>query len=339
VKLSPYDLDVHLSLYRASQRKAVDFLLAHVNDDGSIGEAASGAFYYRVPWAFAVAGESAAAMRVLTWMRKHMLTPQGELAPHVLPHNWHRSANTYAETCLAYGAHLLRRYDVAQSAILFALRSQSPVTGGVYMDRERRDAQGPQMLYPTALLTGHLAAARAAGEWLKRLWQAQPELPQRLYTIWNEADGLATSAPEGSDRRSYINESQEVYEYHYNGGIAAACLAYLHMMTGEQQWLDLARGYQQFSMQSTPRQFETRQVCKSSWGSSLLWLITGEQKYLDWTLRMGDWFAAQQTEDGHWFNTPYLAPHPTLNDNIQITAEFIVHLDHIIGALGAALAR
>ena len=111
------------------------------------------------------------------------------------------------------------------------------------------------------------------------------------------------------------------------------------MMTGEQHWLPLARAYQQFCMQSTPRQFETKQVCKSSWRSSLLWVITGEAQYRDWTLRMGDWFVAEQTEDGHWFNTPYHLPNPTLNANIQITTEFVVHLDHIVSAIGAGSAR
>jgi len=335
------DMRRRLVRYRTAQRKAVDFLLAHVNDDGSIGEPAAAAFYYRVPWTLAVVGESAAAMRSLTWMQQHMLTAEGEVAPAVVPPNWHRSANTYPEACVAFGAHLLRRYDLARRVMRFALRAQSPTTGGVYLSRTRQDDATPQMLYPTAqlgmaaLLTGHEAAARAAGAWLVRLWQAQPELPGRLYTMWTDAGRLVTQPPAGADRRSYVQESQQATEYHYNGGIAAACLSYLYMATGEQQWLETARAYQQFSMRSTPRQFETKQVCKSSWGSALLWLITGEQQYCDWTLRMGDWFVAEQAEDGHWSNTPYLAPNPTLNDNLQITAEFVVHLDHIMGALSA----
>lgn len=341
----PNHLSDTLARYRTAQRKAIAWLLAQVNNDGSIGDAQRDTCYYRVPWAFCVAGEADAAMRMLTWIRRHMLTVDGELAGSISAgRDWYRSVNTYTETCLAYGAMLLRQYDVAQSAMTFALRSQSLASGGVYMDRQRMDEHGPQLLFLTAqlgmsaLLTGHHARARAAGEWLVRLWHAQPELPARLYTVWTDANGLASTVPDGDDRRNYIQESQQTYEYHFNGGIAAACLAYLYLATGEQDWLDTARAYQQFSMQSTPRQFDTKQVCKSSWGSSLLWLITGEQQYLDWTVRMGDWFVAEQVDDGHWFNTPHNVPNPTVNDNIQITAEFVVHLDHIIGAVGCALA-
>src|SRR5205823_3024859 len=163
------------------------------------------------------------------------------------------------------GAQLLRRYDVARRAMRFALRFQDPVTGGVYQDRERAAPNDPQILYLTcqlgmsALLTGYQAEAEAAGHFLKRLWAAQPELPDRLYTIYTRAGGLATAAPPGAARRHYVNESQDV--------------------------------------------------------------------------RQGDWFVAEQFSDGHWENSRYLDPNPPLHRNIAITAEFVVHMDTIVGTL------
>jgi hypothetical protein len=53
-------------------------------------------------------------------------------------------------------------------------------------------------------------------------------------------------------------------------------------------------------MSATDRQFEFPQVCKSSWRSSLLYQITGEESYLDWTFRMGDWYLNPQQPDGYW---------------------------------------
>jgi hypothetical protein len=187
----------------------------------------------------------------------------------------------------------------------------------------------------SALVTGHRAAAEAAGRWLGRLWDAQPALSDRLYTIATRAGGLATEVPDGADRRHYINESQEVRQMHYNGGIAAAFLARLHLATGDRQWLELARNYQAFSMNSTERQFEVMQVCKSGWGGALLYLITGEPLYRDWTIKMGDWFVANQHADGHWENSRYIVPDAPLQSNLATTAEFINHLDCIAGALAA----
>ena len=53
----------------------------------------------------------------------------------------------------------------------------------------------------------------------------------------------------------------------------------------------------------------------------------------NWLVRMGDWFVAIREADGSWTNTPYLDPNPTTGSRITVTAEFIVHLDSIIGAL------
>ena len=57
----------------------------------------------------------------------------------------------------------------------------------------------------------------------------------------------------------------------------------------------------------------------------------GEQQYLDWTLRLGDWYVATQEAAGFW--------HPlsekTQADIIEVTLEFVMHLDTLIGALAS----
>ena len=93
----------------------------------------------------------------------------------------------------------------------------------------------------------------------------------------------------------------------------------------------LARRYQAFSTAATDAQFKYPAVCKSSWGSSLLWQVTGDPVYREWTLRMGDWYVDTQEPDGRW--------HPLVErteaDVIEVTLEFVMHLDTLIGALAA----
>lgn len=334
-----------IETYLASRQAGVEFILRHANPDGSIGPVEKGLFYNRMPWVLAVSGESVPAMRLVEWIRRHMLTAEGELAGEHSPNNGaNETSNTYAETCLAYGAHLLRQFDVAQRAIGFAMRYQDPETGGIYMDRRRTGPDGPQLLFPTAqfgmsaLVTGQVEAALKVGGWLKRLWDEQPELPERLYTVYTRS-GLALTVPAGADRRHYVNESQDVQQMHYNGGIAATFLARLYLATGDEQWLSLARDYQAFSMNSTERQFETAQVCKSGWGAALLYGITGERVYQDWAIKLGDWFVGNQYDDGHWENSHYIDPDPPLHSKLTITAEFINHMDCIAGSLALATVR
>ena len=333
-------LDQRVALYETVRRRAVDYLLGHLHPGGAIGPVGDGLFYYRVPWALAVSGETGAAMRVTEWIRRHMLTPEGEIRGDASPDGGVRNlANTYPEAIVAYGAQLLRRYDVSQPAMRFALRGQDAVTGGVHLDRARTGPDGPQLLFLTcqlgmsALLTGYPDAAERAGHFLRRLWDDQPELPDRLYTLYTRGGGIVRETPANLTLGHVVNDRRDVRQYHYNGGIAAAFLGRLFLHTRDEQWLELARAYQQFSMESTERQFETKQVCKSAWGSAVLYLATGDALYRDWLVRMGDWFAAEQEPAGNWSNTPYLEPNPTVGGQIAITAEFIVHLDSIIGAL------
>jgi hypothetical protein len=84
-------------------------------------------------------------------------------------------------------------------------------------------------------------------------------------------------------------------------------------------------------MAATSAQFKYATVCKSGWGSSLLYQITGEQRYGDWTRRMGDWFVSRQRSDGTWG----LDETSTGGTLVWVTLEFVMHLDTIISALAS----
>jgi hypothetical protein len=83
------------------------------------------------------------------------------------------------------------------------------------------------------------------------------------------------------------------------------------------------------SLDATEGQFAYAQVCKSSWGSSLLYQITGETDYLNWSCRMGDWYIETQRPEGCWHWEGYR----TLGSRIELTLEFVMHLDTLISGL------
>jgi hypothetical protein len=324
-----------------ARRRGLDFLLGHANDDGSVGPADESVFYYRIPWILALGGETAAGTRLIDWIRRHALRSDGRLVgPHPAGLDRYATAHGYPETCLAYGAHLLRQYDVAERVMAYAERYQDPVTGGASMTESLPGPETHQMLFltcqlgMTALLMGRREQALAAGRFVERMWREQPELPDRLYTVATRA-GLVTSPPLGADPCHYVNETAEERQYHYNGGIAAALLAQLWLATGDDRWLELARGYQRFSMGTTEAQFETAQVCKSGWGAALLASITSDPELVAWAVRMARWFVDRQQPDGHWDNTPYLDPEPGVASRLEITAEFTGHVDVLLASLSA----
>ncbi len=189
---------------------------------------------------------------------------------------------------------------------------QDPETGGFYATRADRSEDAEQELFPTAqagmsfALTGRVEAAIRAGEWFQRLWDLQPEPERRLYAVYSRSQGLVQNYPEDQEA-FYVTKKDEPWQHHFNGGIAAAFLSQLHMATGDTQWLDLAREYQRFSMTSDECQFDSKQLCKSGWGSGLLYVATREEQFREWTMRLGD--TSWKTATGRTPSSGHPNPH------------------------------
>ena len=332
------DLEQKLAVYHQAARRGTDWLLNLLAADGTIGPVEKRLYYYRVPWALSLMGEISAASRVLDWISKHMFTTEGAFAGVSPQGIFGERYGSYPLACLIVGASKLQRFDIVYRGTEQLLTWQDPTTGGFFNTRADMSPSGEQELFPvcqggmTLLLAGHVEAARQAGQWVGRLWELQPDTQHRLYHVFTPAGGLVTSPP-SEPAATYITHKDDPWQHHYNGGIAAAFLTELHMATGEHQWLELARAYQEFSITTDACQFQSMQVCKSGWGSGRLLVATGEPRYRDWTVRMGDWFVSHQFDGGYWENTKYWVPHPDMADRIELTAEFVMHVAHIISYL------
>ena len=328
-------MQAKLESYRQACRKGTDFLLRAVNRDGSIGPVQENLYYYRVPWAFALMGEITAASRVTDWIRTNMFSAQGAFEGTTPQGVFQDRYGSYPLACLLVGATMLQRFDIIYPGTGNLLTWQDAESGGFYNNRRDVRASSEQELFPAAqggmslLLVGQLDAALRAGAFLARLWELQPDVQHQLYHVYSPKKGLVTDyAPE--DEALYLTKKDEPWQHHYNGGIAAALLTKLYMASGDTKWLELARQYQDFSMTTHECQFQSMQTCKSGWGAGLLYVVTREARYRDWTARLGDWFVEHQRADGCWENTKFWTPNPTVADRIHITAEFVMHLAHII---------
>ncbi len=324
-----------LAEYRAARRKGVEWLLRQLNADGSIGDPKEGYHFYRAPWTFSVTGETDAAVAVCGWIRRNMLTPDGKIEG---PYRVFDDAYAYRNSALIVGAQLAGQYDLSHGLMPDLLSWQDPRSGAFPDDRTPDGGKSDNMDIPYAcgpgfafLATGHLDAARKVAGFLQRIYDAQTELPDRFYYAWSRSKQAPIREYPEEQRRWYIVENQVARPQRWTiGGISAGFLCRLYLADPKPEYLALARKYQAFSMAATPRQFEFGAVCKSSWGSSLLYEVTGDERYLRWTYRMGDWYVSTQKPEGHWeFDRSGRGP------LIELTLEFVMHLDTLIGGLAS----
>lgn len=325
-----------LKLYRDMRDKGTQWLLKQMNSDGSIGDAREGFYFYRAPWTFAATGETESASAICGWVRKNMLTPQGAIdGPYCTSGN----AYAYMTSAFVVGAQLASQYDLSYGIMSTLLSYQDPRSGGFANDRNDDGSQSDDMDIPFAcgpgfacLATGHLNEARKVYHYLKDIYEAQKELPARFFYTLSRVTQMPIKQYDADKWTSYVVENQDPRRQRWTiGGIAAGFLCRLSMVEPKPEYIELARKYQAFSMVATGRQFDWSHVCKSSWGSSLLYQITGEDQYLQWTLKMGDWYVERQNNEGYWHWDYYT----TLGSHIELALEFVMHIDILIGGLAA----
>lgn len=332
-----------IAAIRTARRRGTDYLLAQLRPDGCVGDPERGFEYYRAPWTFALVGETEAAEAVCGFIRRNLLTPDGRIDG---PLRKIRTDWSYRDATLIVGAQRVGAYDLSVGLFPELLRWQDPVSGAFANDREADGSMSDVMDIPyacgagfAALAVGRIDVALRVAGFLRTIRAAQAPsedpatgIPRTFHCFWSRTRQrpMLPGDPGYGPHMTVENGADRMQRWTI-GGIAAGFLARLVLATGDRAWLALARDYQAFSLAATPAQLRYPSACKSSWGSSLLYTLTGEPVYRDWTLRMGDWYVAHQDAEGAW--RPWVETHP--NDRVWITLEFVMHLDTLLGALAS----
>lgn len=330
-----------LASFLAARRRGLDWLLARQNPDGSLGDPAQGYKYYRAPWTFAATGETVAGHAIAGWIRRNLLVPASGDAPARIdgPLRIWKDGWSYRDSALIIGAQMLHQYDLGVGLLPALLADLDPASGSTANDHLDGGTLSDDGDIPyscgvgfAALACGDIASAGRVAGFLRRIHDAQTELPDSFYCFWSRARQAPIRRGDPDFQlRMVVDNAVDRPQRWTIGGIAAGFLCRLYLADPSPDHLELARRYMAFSMAATDAQFKYPAVCKSSWGSSLLYQVTGEQQYLDWTLRLGDWYVATQERSGFW--------HPlqeeTEADRIEVTLEFVMHLDTLIGALAS----
>ncbi len=334
--VSSGELRLAIGRFRTAKRLGAEWLLDRVGPDGQVAPLREGFHFYRLPWTFTVAGHSEAAAAVCGWIREHMLTPAGDFDRG---HRLLLDAYAYRNATLVYGAHMARQFDLSSRGLEFILAMQDEQSGGFPNDRGPDGTLSDVMDLPytcgcglACIALGRLEAAQRVCQFLERVWNDQAQTPERLYYSFSRRRQAVITTFDDRQAFWHVVESQRAKRQRWTvGGLAAAFLCRLYMVDPDPAYVSLARRFQAFSMRSTPRQFDYPQVCKSGWGAALLYQVTGESEYAEWAIKLGDWFADTQAGDGSWV----FDDDATEGQTLELTAEFVAHVDSIIGCLAS----
>ncbi len=318
--------------FRAARDRGCAFLLGQLRDDGGFGDAVKGlSEYYKVPAALAACGETFAANRLCSWIRENGTLPGGDFGPR--PRSIRGYGYTYYNSWVIKGAHRLGHFDLSQRGMDFLMGFRDSRTGGFLSSPKEQDPARQQDLWVvagcgwSALYTGRIEVARGVGRWMKTLMEDQPNYPDQLYGVYSTEKGLHVEHDDAEAFRYVLNRDAERDEPFYNPGIAGGFLAQLHQATGEEEWLELARDYLLLAESASEYLYSLVRAGKLGWAASLMYTLTGEAKYREMAVRVGDSLIASQSPEGWWGNVGETAA------NNDITAEMVFWLDQVYQAV------
>ena len=322
-----------MSKFRESRDRGCAYLLSQAGADGFVGDPAQGvADYYKPLWALQSCGETNAANRLCDWVRENGITPEGDFGPR--PDAFTGGVHLYPNAWTVVAAQRLGQFDIARRGMDFIAGQWDSESGGFYADLGRHTAETYQETMVTsfcgmaAIYTGRMEIAEGVGRWAKTVFEAQPDFPTRLYTNYSRAGGLVTEFT-AEDEMQYVVIADEARDQaFFQPGVVGAFLARLYQATGDAQWLDLAKEYMRFAEGANDFLFHIVRAGKVGWAASLLYTLSGESRWREMAVRIGNNLVDLQFPAGFWSSVGGDQP------GIDSTAERVAWMDEIYQAVG-----
>ena len=319
------------SAYEESIGKGIAWMVEQINEDGSVNPTAKGSFaYYKLPWCLAIAGRTREGVAVCRRIAVDTMTPEGDFYTEDRS-KFHLDYYAYENAWIVAAAHALALFDLARPGWDYVRTFQDPGTGGfcsnapfVEGSDQQEDPLSTGWAGSVAVHVGDLDCALKAAEFMRMMWDIQPDLDTCFYFRWKPQGGLVLERPadEPADRDFRVSAT-EPENWYYVLGAQIAFLAKLFSATGNPAHLELARRVNAFAMRCHEDVFQTDSSGKIGYGNALLYYVTGEEPFLRTAERCADYLVGDQQDDGCWMR----GGQPTASS----TAEFCVWLTALLG--------
>lgn len=210
----------------------------------------------------------------------------------------------YANTYLAIGAHLLGRFDLSLDLYRF-IRTRQHNSGGflshqvAFSGEQYMDSVSTAIAGITALFLGDVNVATGAAEFLRNLILKQPSPEERFYTTLS-VNGyfLEPDSQDNSHRAIQVREEEQDW---YFIGINVVFLTLLYLGTREHQHLALAERLMKYMDDMCHEEvFASYSSGKAGVGASLLYSLTGKQRYFEIATSIAEFIKKKQHPAGFW---------------------------------------
>lgn len=291
-----------------SAQKGIQWALSRLSKEGNFyGSETMLLGHYKAPQTFATAGFVQEAEKIIVFLRSFFpgggdfnCLP-GDPSPPT-------SAN-YRNAWICWGAQTLGAYDLSVSGGEYLESSQNKNNGGLPPRCENQ--QSDQIIDWGSTSSGIIAflalgkkePAVRAGECLGKMIDQQPEPEDHFYLCKRWSGEWITQFQRGEATR-FVVEFGKPNQIYWYFGIGMSALGKLFLATGDTRWLEFAIRIFDLANKCSPDVYQTLTSAKIGWGASVLYRITGENRFKDVTLQVANFLMDTQTSEGIWIRKP-----------------------------------
>ncbi|MFW6437496.1 MAG: hypothetical protein ACOCZ7_00665 [Armatimonadota bacterium] len=316
--------------------KAVKWLIKQQNADGSFDPLSEGmAGFHKVPFALALSGQSGRGTRLCTWLVDYSLDEDGDIGATFGRQGPMQRYYVYPAAWMIMGAQKLGQFGLSLRAYDFIASLQHPDTGGFLrpgpdasLDDEQ-DMLGTAAAGLAALYMGDERTATAAGDFLVRRWERQPQSGSRMYLMVRRGEEPVRVHGEGLDEEYVIQVGADKSEaptgqWYFVPGLVAGFLARLSEATAERSYLQIAMEYVDFCEGGADDRYSSPRSGLFGWAASILYALTGNVNYERISESVAQAIVERQAPDGTWLE-PCL-PSDLASARTDATAESLIVL-------------
>ena len=283
--------------YRAAANQALDFIAAHVDQEGRSTIAPNDpALHFKLPYVFTYGDRRDIALRVLGHLEHDLLSNEGDFIDNTF--NGPKSAFLYQAGWLAWGSAALGRFDLARLIAQRTMHEQDIQLGGFWNETELGRVQwllNSSSAAAGCAAAGELPAAKSAAQQMVLLFERQPT-PEQGFYFSMKGDGQVIAELGDEPNRNFFDLDGPCRPAMFATAIAG--LTWLGRQTGTEEYFDLARAYAGVILSHRARPARSHFASKTGWAMLQLAANRPETGLTMYAQSVGQRFLELQLPDG-----------------------------------------
>ena len=260
--------------------------------------------YYKSTYFMRVIGETAAAARLMNYLTARFMTPEGDFrnSDEVRSTGSYVSGfcNLYSNSWAMRSAEAMHWHGLARRVLNFMLQfrtEQGGFYGGVQPPNTIIESNATGVGCVCALEGHEPEIAIQTGRFLLRMLDAQPEPESQFYIRMSDSQYIKPE-PQEEYPIYYRIEKSEPLQAYWPWSWPMIAMIKLYRFTGQKEFLDGAIRIYDFFASCHEDAFHSPGSGKNSWASSMLYNITGDQRYRKTTMSQMEFILESQQADG-----------------------------------------